>query len=226
MTRRAAAGREGALSRPPLRRNIFPGSCRTSFFISRLKRATETALAGRPVARITSSMARSSPVLSTAMVLASLSDNASPGRVPVSAGEAGRLLGGKRYSNSLRMSSTPSQSLAPCLMRSWQPLLRGESIRPGTAKTWRPYSVAKFAVMSAPLLRFASTTTVPSVMPATMRLRMGKDCLSAGRLKGNCDTTAPPAAMRSNSSAFSGGKTMLIPVPRTAMVRPLAVSAP
>src|SRR5664279_1972772 len=82
------------------------------------------------------------------------------------------------------MSSTPSQSLAPFLMRSWQPLLRGESMRPGTAKTWRPYSLAKLAVMSAPLVRLASTTTVPSVMPATMRLRMGKDCLSAGRLKG------------------------------------------
>ena len=28
-------------------------------------------------------------------------------------------------------------------------------------------------------VRFASTTTVPSVMPATMRLRMANDCLSA-----------------------------------------------
>lgn len=38
------------------------------------------------------------------------------------------------------------------------PLLPGESIRPGTAKTCRPYSVAKFAVIMAPLLSPASTT--------------------------------------------------------------------
>jgi hypothetical protein len=58
------------------------------------------------------------------------------------------------------------------LIKSWQPLLRGESIRPGTAKTCRPYSVAKFAVINAPLVRFASTTTVPRVMPATMRCEL------------------------------------------------------
>ena len=50
----------------------------------------------------------------------------------------GRLLAGKRYSNSLRISSAPSHSFAPFLIRSWQPLLRGESMRPGTAKTCRP----------------------------------------------------------------------------------------
>ena len=94
-------------------------------------------------------------------------------------------------------------------------------MRPGTAKTWRPLSAAILAVINAPLVRLASTTTVPSVMPATRRLRMGKLCLSALRLNGNCVTTAPWAAMRSKSSRFSAGKIILMPVPRTAMVRPL-----
>ena len=44
----------------------------------------------------------------------------------------------------------------------------------------RPYSAAKLAVMSAPLT-ICFTTTVPCVMPATMRLRMGKLCLSPWR---------------------------------------------
>src|SRR5436190_929375 len=67
--------------------------------------------------------------------------------------------------------------------------------------------------MSAPLTRFASTTSVPRDIPATMRLRIGNDCLSALRLNGNCVRTAPWAAMRSNNSTFSGGKTMLMKVP-------------
>src|ERR1017187_10102106 len=76
--------------------------------------------------------------------------------------------------------------------------------------------------MSAPLVKLASTTTVPKVIPATMRLRMGKLCLSALRLKGNWVINAPCAAMRPNNSPFSSGKTRLIPVPSTAMVRPFA----
>jgi DNA invertase Pin-like site-specific DNA recombinase len=42
---------------------------------------------------------------------------------------------------------------------------------------------------------------------------MGKDCLSAGRLKGNCVITAPLAAICSKSFAFSGGVTRLMKVP-------------
>jgi len=38
--------------------------------------------------------------------------------------------------------------------------------------------------------------------------------------------TAPDSAMRPNKSAFSGGNTMLMPVPSTATVRPFAASAP
>jgi len=43
------------------------------------------------------------------------------------------------------------------------------------------------AVINAPLVRLASTTTVPSGHAGDrLRLRMGKDCLSALRLNGNC----------------------------------------
>ena len=82
------------------------------------------------------------------------------------------------------------------------------------------------AVMSDPLFKSASTTTVPSVIPATMRLRIGKLCLSPFRLKGNWVSTAPFSEIRSYSSAFSAGYTMLMPVPSTARVRPLAERAP
>ena len=47
-------------------------------------------------------------------------------------------------------------------------------ISPGTAKTSRPSSSARSAVMSAPLRSRASTTTVAAQRPATMRLRAGK----------------------------------------------------
>ena len=103
------------------------------------------------------------------------------------------------------MSSAFSQSAAPLRMRLWQPRLCGESIRPGTANTCRLLSAAMLAVMSAPLFWFASTTTVPSVIPATMRLRIGKLCLSPLRLNGNWVMTAPLSEMRSYNSAFSAG---------------------
>ena len=44
--------------------------------------------------------------------------------------------------SSSRMSSALSTSLAPCLMRSWQPLASGEWIEPGIAKTSLPCSFA------------------------------------------------------------------------------------
>ena len=90
-------------------------------------------------------------------------------------------------------------------IRLWQPRLCGESTRPGTANTCRLLSAAMLAVMSDPLFKSASTTTVPSVIPATMRLRIGKLCLSPFRLKGNWVSTAPFSEMRLYSSAFSAG---------------------
>src|ERR1035441_8150697 len=137
------------------------------------------------------------------------------GSAAASCGGEGRLLVGKRYSNSHKMSSTPSHNLAPFLINSWQPLLRGESMRPGTAKTWRPASTAMPAVIKAPLVRLASTTTVPNVIPATIRLRMGKDCLVPGRLKGNWVIKAPFADILSKSCLFSEGQQKFMKRPST-----------
>ena len=142
------------------------------------------------------------------------------------AGGGGLVAGGDKIFEFAENVLRPFAEFGPFLDEIVAAFAAGESMRPGTAKTCRPYSVAKLAVIRAPLARLASTTTVPSVMPATMRLRMGNDCLSGGRLKGNCVMTAPLAAMREKSSAFSGGATRFGPVPSTAMVRPLALRAP
>ncbi len=71
-------------------------------------------------------------------------------------------------------SSTSRTRVAPCRINRCAPEESGESIRPGTAKTSRPHSLARRAVMSEPLRNAASITTVPRVMPARMRLRAGK----------------------------------------------------
>ena len=49
-------------------------------------------------------------------------------------------------------------------------------MEPGTAKTSRPKSVARRAVISEPERRDASTTTTPEERPAMIRLRIGKFC--------------------------------------------------
>jgi hypothetical protein len=107
--------------------NSFPGNCFTNRFISKLNNATETAELGRPHLRMTSSVV-SSLWSRTPNTFCSFSERSSAGSTPVSFADGGRLLAGKRYSNSLKISSTPSHSFAPFLINSWQPLLRGESI--------------------------------------------------------------------------------------------------
>ena len=59
---RTIFGAEARVGRWPhrSRKNIFPGSCLTNRFISKLSKATETAEVGRPLLRITSSMETSS----------------------------------------------------------------------------------------------------------------------------------------------------------------------
>ena len=63
---------------------------------------------------------------------------------------------------------------APCFSRLLVPAERGSSGLPGTAKTSRPCSPAKRAVISEPERSAASTTTTPSEMPEIRRLRRGK----------------------------------------------------
>ena len=66
-------------------------------------------------------------------------------------------------------------------------------MEPGIAKTSRPCSVARRAVMRAPLCRRASTTSVPTASPLMMRLRRGKFSRSGGTPGRNSEHSAPRA---------------------------------
>ena len=75
---------------------------------------------------------------------------------------------------------------------------------PGTAKTSRPCSAAKRAVISAPLRRGASTMTTALLNPLMMRLRGGK-LLASGRVPSAYSLmTAPFCAIRAARSAIFG----------------------
>src|SRR5436305_2582413 len=77
------------------------------------------------------------------------------------------------------MSAAVSVRVAPLRRRSLAPRLRGSSGEPGTAKTSRPCSSAKRAVISEPDFAAASTTTMPSAIPVAPRemagLRLGAE---------------------------------------------------
>ena len=83
------------------RTNSFPGNCLINRFISKLNNATFTAELGNLLARMISSMSVASSAFTPAKTVCSFSLNSIAGSTPVSLTEAGRLLAGKRYSNSL-----------------------------------------------------------------------------------------------------------------------------
>jgi len=86
-------------------------------------------------------------------------------------GSTGRPRIGARASTMSRAEVTRQ---APCLRRLLVPAERGSRGLPGTAKTSRPCSPAKRAVISEPDRSAASTTTTPIEMPEIRRLRRGK----------------------------------------------------
>src|ERR1017187_6987899 len=191
-----------------LRTYCLPGSCLTSRFISSASNVAETHAVVKPLARMISSMATSS-LPTCAITFSSVSLNCKAGLVPLPsnpASAASVAIFGSRYSNSLRISSTSSVNFAPSLINLFAPLDKIESARPGTANTCRPCSPAWFAVISAPLFRFASTTTTPSDQPLIMRFRIGKFWRSGCTPKGNSVTTAPPFCTISSANfLFSAG---------------------
>jgi hypothetical protein len=69
------------------------------------------------------------------------------------------------------MSAAFWTSVAPSRMSWLQPCARGSSGEPGTAITSRPASAARRAVICEPERGAASTTTVPLLIPAMIRLR-------------------------------------------------------
>ena len=107
--------------------------------------------------------------------------------------------------SSPRRSSTVLISFAPSLINLWVPVESSEKISPGTAKTSRPCSPARRAVMSAPLRFDASTTTVPSVNPLMIRLRRGKFLGFGLTPIGNSEINAPDASIFSTSARFVAG---------------------
>ena len=72
----------------------------------------------------------------------------------------------------------------------WFPPRAGSSGEPGTAKTSRPCSLAKRAVISEPDRRAASTTTVARLRPEMMRLRRGKSRPRGSHSIGISETTS------------------------------------
>ena len=78
-------------------------------------------------------------------------------------------------------------------------------ISPGTAKTSRPVSSAKSAVISAPLRSRASTITVAEARPATMRFRAGKRHGAGSTPGAYSDATTPRSHIRRASWACAAG---------------------
>jgi hypothetical protein len=76
--------------------------------------------------------------------------------------------------NASSTSSAQVSGVAPRRRSAFVPADSDDVISPGTAKTSRPSSSAKSAVIRAPLFARASTTIVAAHRPATIRLRAGK----------------------------------------------------
>ena len=102
-------------------------------------------------------------------------------------------------------SSADSSGVAPWRRRSFVPTLRADVISPGAAKTSRPSSSAKSAVIRAPDRSRASTTTVARARPAMILLRAGKRHGDGSTPGGYSETTRPLSAIRRASSAWARG---------------------
>ena len=128
--------------------------------------------------------------------------------------------------NSWTISSTVSTSLAPSLIRRFDPTLDVLVKLPGTASTSRPCSSAKRAVIRAPLRTPASTTTTPRDRPESIRLRCGKVHFAGLVSTGYSLTTVPVSPILSARLTFAAGYIWLNPEPRTATVCACASRAP
>ena len=95
--------------------------------------------------------------------------------------------------------------VAPRRKSAFVPAESAEVISPGTAKTSRPASSAKSAVISAPLRSRASTTIVASASPAMIRLRAGNRHGAGSTPGAYSETTRPCSAMRAASWACAAG---------------------
>ena len=94
-----------------------------------------------------------------------------------------------------------------CPLRSsrWTPSDGALVTGPGTPMSGRCRRAAQVAVLSAPLRRAASTTTVPRVSAAISRLRDRNRALKGACPGGDSETTAPCSAMCSRISLWACG---------------------
>ena len=79
---------------------------------------------------------------------------------------------------------------SPCAISRFVPALVSRKISHGTAKTSRPCSRARVAVMSVPLFIPASAISMPSESAATISFRIGKKYGSGFVPIGNIETRA------------------------------------
>ena len=111
--------------------------------------------------------------------------------------------------STLIMSAASVTGVAPCLIRPLVPSARGSSGEPGTAKTSRPCSAARRAVISEPERFAASTMTTPSASPEISRLRRGKSRARGSQPSGISESAAPAGKM-SLQQAFVLGRIDLV----------------
>ncbi len=116
--------------------------------------------------------------------------------------------------------------VAPCFIRALQPELRGLVIFPGTANTSLFWSSAWAAVDRVPERVAASTTTMPSAIPLTMRF-LSKNLKGRGGVPGSYSLSIAPSF---STICFAKvwwflGYIVSRPFARTAIVIPFASSA-
>ena len=104
------------------------------------------------------------------------------------------------------MSAARVTQVAPhSRMIRWHPADCAEVTGPGTAISGLPSSAACRAVFSAPLRSPASTTTVPQLSAAMVRLRTRNRSRAGWRPGGHSLTTRPCSAIVANRSAWPAG---------------------
>ena len=116
---------------------------------------------------------------------------------------------------------------APCLIRLLVPIELALSIFPGTANISLPCSNPKSAVINEPLFSVASTTTIASDNALIILFLAGKLILFGGVPIIYSVIIRPLFfTIRSDNSLFSYGYILSNPFPITAIVFPLASTAP
>ena len=137
-----------------------------------------------------------------------------------------RTVAGYWVAYSLRISQPELTAMAPSRSSALLPLQVSTSILPGTTNTSRPCSAARRAVISAPLVSGASTTSTPLHKPLMIRFRLGKFHLYGGVPGGNSVSKQPQRSVSAYSDRLEAGYTTSAPLPSTPTTIPPFPKAP